>query len=150
MARRDVTSAAGLAILAVIYLVANRRYALYTLATPGPGVFPLAVGLLTLGLAVCQAVAALRAAPAATPRGPEEARAGGRVLALAAVLGAFAFAIGPVGFLTASFALVVVSGRLLGARDWARPTLLAVSVTAAAYALFVLWLGVPLPRGPLP
>lgn len=150
MARRDALSAAGLAVLAVVYLVTNRRYALDTLATPGPGVFPLAVGLLTLGLAVCQAVAALRASPGAVASDGEDQPAGRRVLALAAVLVAFAVAIGLVGFLTASFALVVVSSRLLGARDWARPALLAVSVTAAAYALFVLWLGVPLPRGLLP
>ena len=150
MARRDALGAAGLAVLALAYLGANRQYSLDTLATPGPGVFPLAVGLLALGLAACQAVAAMRAAPGAAPREREEARAGGRVLALAAVLVAFAIAAGRVGFLAASFALVLVSSRLLGSRDWARPALLAVCVTAGAYALFVVWLGVPFPRGPLP
>ncbi len=74
--RRDLLSAAGLAVLAGAYLLANRGYPLDTLATPGPGIFPLAVGLLMLGLAVAQAVAALRAGgprrpsptPSLTPR----------------------------------------------------------------------------------
>lgn len=150
MARRDALSAAGLAVLAVVYLVANRQYALDTLATPGPGVFPLAVGLLMLGLAACQAAVAMRSGAGAAPgdRAPDEGPARSQVPALVAVLVAFALAAGVIGFLTTSFALVLVSSRLLGARDWARPTLLAAGVTAAAYMIFVAWLGVPLPKGP--
>ena len=72
-------SAAGLAVLAVAYLVANRAYPLDTLATPGPGIFPLAAGILLLGLAACQAVAAARAGPAAAaaPADGRRARPGG-------------------------------------------------------------------------
>ena len=152
MARRDALSAAGLAVLAVVYLGANRQYALDTLATPGPGVFPLAVGLLALGLAVSQAVVAMRAGPGAGPvdRAPRDGPARSHVPALVAVLVAFAIAVGVVGFLTTSFVLVLVASRLLGARDWLRPAILAAGVTAAAYVIFVAWLGVPLPKGLLP
>jgi hypothetical protein len=143
--RRDLLSAGGLAVLAVAYLVANRAYPLDTLATPGPGVFPLAAGLLLLGLAAGQAAVALRArsAPAAPARqGPAV-----RAWALMAALAGYAAAAGAVGFLTASFVLVVVASRLLGAAGWLRPAALALGVTLAAYALFVVWLGVPLPAG---
>jgi hypothetical protein len=159
VARRDLASAAGLAVLAIAYLVAGRAYPLDTLAAPGPGVFPLAVGVLLLGLAIGQGAAALRRAgrqpgslaPSTSGDGPAgEPGASGRVLALTGVLVAYAVAAGLVGFLPASFALVLVSSRLLGARDWLRPALLAGGVTAAAYVIFVLWLAVPLPRGPLP
>ena len=159
MAGRDLASAAGLAALAIAYLVAGRAYPLDTLAAPGPGVFPLAVGVLLLGLAIGQGAAALRqtgrdpgspAPPASTGPPTGEPGASGRVLALTGVLVAYAVAAGLVGFLPASFALVLVSSRLLGARDWLRPALLAGGVTAAAYVIFVLWLAVPLPRGPLP
>ena len=67
-----------------------------------------------------------------------------------AVLVGFALAAGTLGFLTASFALVLVASRLLGAPDWLRPAALALGVTLAAYVIFVAWLGVPLPRGPPP
>jgi hypothetical protein len=150
VARRDLASAAGLAVLAVAYLVANREYALDTLAAPGPGVFPLAVGLSMLGFAACQAIAATRSSAGAAPHPPGDRRARWRVLALVGVLVVYAVAAGTIGFLTASFALVLVSSRLLGARGWLRPAVLAAGVTAAAYLIFVVWLAVPLPRGPLP
>jgi hypothetical protein len=158
--RRDLLSAGGLAVLAVAYLVANRAYPLDTLATPGPGVFPLAAGLLLLALAAGQAAVALRArsAPAAPalpsaapalPSAAVPARQGPavRAWALMAALAGYAAAAGTVGFLTASFVLVVVASRLLGAAGWLRPAALALGVTLAAYALFVVWLGVPLPAG---
>jgi hypothetical protein len=71
-------------------------------------------------------------------------------MALVAVLIGYPIAAGVVGFLAASFAVVLVSSRLLGARDWIGPVALALGVTAAAYAIFVVWLGVPLPAGPMP
>jgi hypothetical protein len=150
--RRDLLSTGGLAVLAVAYLVANRAYPLDTLATPGPGVFPLAAGLLLLGLAAGQAAVALRArsapaAPALPSAAPARQRPAVQAWALMAALAGYAAAAGTVGFLTASFALVVVASRLLGAAGWLRPAALALGVTLAAYALFVAWLGVPLPAG---
>ena len=148
-ARRDLLSAGSLAVLAIAYLAANRAYSLDSLATPGPGVFPLAAGTLLLGAAVGQAVAAARARPA-TASSPAEGPAGRRVLALMAVLVAYPIAAAAIGFLTASFAVVLASSRLLGTRDWLRAAALALGVTAGAHVLFVVWLGVPLPSGPLP
>jgi hypothetical protein len=40
-----------------------------------------------------------------------------------------------------------VSSRLLGARDWLRPVVLALGVTVVAHVIFVAWLGVPFPTG---
>ena len=143
---RDRLSAGALAALAVAYLVANRAYPLDTLATPGPGIFPLAAGLLLLGLAAGQAVAARRAPRASAPA---EGVATSRVVGLTAALVGYALAAGTVGFLAASFALVLFASRLLGAPGWLRPAALALGVTLGAYVLFVAWLGVPLPRGRL-
>jgi len=49
---RDRWSAAGLALLAITYLVVGRRYPLDTLATPGPGVIPLVAGVALLAAAI--------------------------------------------------------------------------------------------------
>jgi hypothetical protein len=144
--RRDLVSAGGLAVLAIAYLVANRAYPLDTLATPGPGVFPLAAGFLLLGLAACQAVIAVRV-PSGAAAAQADPGSALRASALTAVLAGYAAAAGTVGFLTASFGLVVVTSRLLGASGWLRPAALALGVTLAAYVLFVAWLGVPLPAG---
>jgi hypothetical protein len=147
VARRDLVGAAGLAVVAAVYLGANRHHALDTLAAPGPGVFPLAVGLSMLGLAIGQAIGAIRSRGRLGKRAPERH---GRVLVLVAVLIASVAAIGIAGFAVASFTLVLLSSRLLGARDWLRPGALAIGVTIAIHVIFVLWLGVPLPGGRLP
>ena len=140
MATRDCWSALGLAALALAYLAAGRRYPIDTLATPGPGVFPLAAGLALLAAAVWILAAAGRGAPnttgADTPAPP---------LALSVVLVGFAALVPVAGFLPASFALVAVAGRLMGLRGWWRPLALAAGVVAVARVAFVGWLGVPLP-----
>lgn len=140
-ARRDHWSALGLAVLALGYLLAGRRYPLDTLATPGPGIFPLAAGGALLALAVWQFVSAGRAAPdpadgGAMPRAP---------LIMSAVLVLYAAALPVLGFQLTSFALVIVAARLMGLDGWWRPAALALGVTAASRLLFGTWLGVPLP-----
>jgi hypothetical protein len=133
--------AAGLAVVAVAYLMAGRRYPLDTLATPGPGIFPLAAGLALLGLALWQFLAARWAPPPAgaagqVTRGP---------LLMSAALVIYAAALPRLGFLPTSFALVVVAARLMGLEGWWRPAALAVGVTLASRVIFGSWLGVPLP-----
>ncbi|HKC09733.1 MAG TPA: tripartite tricarboxylate transporter TctB family protein [Methylomirabilota bacterium] len=140
-ARRDHWSALGLGVLALGYLLAGRRYPLDTLATPGPGIFPLAAGLALLALAVWQFVSAGRSAPdpadgGGVPRAP---------VIMSAVLVLYAAALPVLGFLLTSFALVIVAARLMGLDGWWRPAALALGVTAASRLLFGTWLGVPLP-----
>ena len=145
-ARRDLLSAAGLGLVALAYLVAGHRYPLDTLAAPGPGVFPLAAGTLALVLAAGQAVRALVRREDATVAAAEAVRRRD-LLAMVALLIGYAAAVGTVGFLASTLLLVVLSSRLLGERGWLRPAALALGVTAAAWAVFVAWLGVPLPAG---
>jgi len=140
-ARRDRWSALGLAVLAVGYLLAGRRYPLDTLATPGPGIFPLAAGVALLALAIWQFLAARRASPdpagrGAAPRAP---------LITSVVLALYAALLPVLGFTLTSFALVFVAARLMGLAGWWRPAALALGVTVASRVLFVTWLGVPLP-----
>ena len=61
---RDRWSALGLALLAIGYLLAGRRYALDTLATPGPGIVPVVAGLALLGVAIWLFVVAGSVSPA--------------------------------------------------------------------------------------
>jgi putative tricarboxylic transport membrane protein len=144
MAHRDRWSAAGLGLLAAGYLLAARDYPLDTLAAPGPGVFPVAAGILLAGLAFWQFVVAGRHAPATPPPAAVGARRSA-ALALAALLVAYAAALPRLGFGITSFALVVAAARLMGLPGWWRPGLLALGVTAVSRLLFVHWLGVPLP-----
>jgi hypothetical protein len=143
MATRDRWSALGLAVLALAYLAAGRRYPLDTLATPGPGVFPLAAGVALLVVAAWMVVAAGRAA--AGESAGEDATFTRAPVAMAATLVLFAAVLPAVGFALASFALVVVTARLMGLHGWWRPLALGAGLTAATHLVFATWLGVPLP-----
>ena len=143
MATRDRWSALGLAVLALAYLAAGRRYPLDTLATPGPGVFPLAAGVALLVVAAWMVVAAGRAA--AGESAGEGAMFTRAPVAMAAALVLFAAVLPALGFALASFALVVVSARLMGLLGWWRPLALGAGLAAATHLLFATWLGVPLP-----
>jgi len=150
-ARRDRWTAGGLAVLGLAYLHANRRYALDSLAAPGPGAFPLVAGLALLALAGCQVIATLRGPSAAHVSSVEPERSPERrgPLLMGGLLVAYAASVGTLGFLAASFVLVVLAARLMGLPGWWRPALLATGVTAAVHLIFSAWLGVPLPAGPL-
>jgi hypothetical protein len=137
-AGRDRWSAVGLAILALAYLLAARRYPLDTLATPGPGVVPLVAGCVLIALSVWQF---LTAGPA-TEAGPRPERA---PLVLSVVLAAYAAVLPVLGFVPASAALVFVTARAMGLPGWWRPAALALGVTGICRVLFGTWLGVPLP-----
>jgi hypothetical protein len=140
--RRDRLSAAGLAVLAAAYLAAASRYPLDTWATPGPGVFPLAAGIALLILAGGQALFSARGPDRAAEAAPRWA---GKPLLMIGLLGLYAASLSGLGFLAASFGLVILAARLMGAPGWMRPAMLALGVTIAAWVVFVIWLGVPLP-----
>jgi hypothetical protein len=142
--RRDQWSAAGLAALALAYLLAGRRYPLDTLATPGPGIFPLAAGLALLALAVWQFLAARRLAP--PPSGETDEIGITRApLIMVVVLVLYAATLPRLGFTLTSFGLVLAAAWLMGLRGWWRPVVLALGVTVISRVIFGLWLGVPLP-----
>ena len=148
--RRDQWTAVGLALLALAYLGAGRRYPLDTLATPGPGVFPVATGLALLLLAIWQLLTARRpttAEPSArVPTTPEVVPpAAPVVLVMSLVLALYAATLPVLGFMPTSAALVLAAARLMGLGGWRRPAVLAIGVTLGCRLVFGSWLGVPLP-----
>ena len=153
---RDRWSAAGLALLAVMYLLVARRYPLDTLATPGPGVVPLITGVVLLAVAIslfivagterpARHVGGLSETGAAPTRPTESARVLRSPLVLAAALLLYTALLPRLGFIACSFVLVVLASRLMGARGWWRPVVLGLGIAATAHLLFARWLGVPLP-----
>lgn len=116
----------------------------------GPRLFP---NLIAAGFAVCAVVLILRAAKAkqlklavVTPDWWNEPGRRGNLLILLGSIVAHTLLVEPAGFIVATFAMLVVLMKRLGA-SW-RATLFASFLgTAVTYLLFAYWLRVPLPAG---
>lgn len=114
-------------------------------AMPGPGLFPLIVGLVGLvmaGFVIVDAVMKLR--DEATISVPTRARAiqvGGIVV----LLGGYVLAFGPLGAYLSSFLFTVLSVKLLGDRSWVKCILIGACIALPIIFFFSEMLNVSLP-----
>lgn len=117
-----------------------------TLGDPGPGFLPFWVGvaLATISLALVASAFLDRATLAGAQTGHR-----GRVGWMLMGLLLYALALEALGYLVTTFLLLSAFLAVLGQRRWAVVLAFAVLATGGSYALFSLWLRVPLPRGVL-
>jgi putative tricarboxylic transport membrane protein len=116
-----------------------------TAARPGPGFFPLAVGVFGAAVALTWVVNTLRQAPASAS-GAALADGRGRVITTAALLVGFCLLLPWTGYPLAAFLFAGLLLRGLGAR-WRAALGIAVAGAVASSYIFGVLLGVPLPRG---
>ena len=158
--RKDSLSGAVLLLMGAGYLWYDLRYPLDTLDNPGPGIFPLAAGLLLVSLAALQLVRcgrALLARPGATPGDPracpgsppDQARAERAPWLMVGILVLYLMVVNWMGFQASTFILVVLCSKLMGTPGWTRPIALAAGLLLACHVLFSVWLKLPLPTGTL-
>lgn len=141
------------ALVGAAVVVSASRLRVGTLGSPGPGFLPLVAGIVMLALAIgilVQEWSRWRAACAAPE--PPAAAPGNRLpvaLAVAALL-AYALLLDPLGYVLTTALFLVFTLRVLGRLAWWAVLTSAVTSTVVSYALFGLWLKVPLrtwPRG---
>jgi hypothetical protein len=148
--RREALGAVVLLLAAAVYLLYARRYSLATAAEPGPGVFPLASGLLLFVLAGWQGLHACRQRPGPGATSHDLSFRPARDVKPQLMIGAlvaYLLALSWIGFPAATFILVLICSRLMGLREWGRPAALALGIVVCCYFLFAVWLKVPLPAG---
>ena len=145
MARADVGAAGAVLVLAAVAAHEAGTLPSGTLHSPGPGFFPWWTSLALVLLALVLMIQTLlwRAAPQ-TGEAP-----GGiaRVVALLAVLGAYAFALEPVGYPLCTFLLVLFMLRVIAVYRWPIALAMALLVAGGSYVVFAVWLKVALPPG---
>jgi hypothetical protein len=150
-------SAIALFLFGLLTAALSLQLPIGTLRAPDSGFFPLSLGLLLMGLALGHGVqlrlAGRSAAPAegaAAPK-PKPAVDGAtvRVLLFMGVVVAATALLKPIGYVGASFLLMLGLLRVLGLRRWSIAGLIAAASAAASYVVFVQWLKIPLPAGPL-
>jgi putative tricarboxylic transport membrane protein len=139
-------------LLALAVLVASGVYLLNGLplpvgsrAQPGPGFYPMSVGLFGALVALVWVVSVFRRTPdvaaVATP-----AAGLGRVGTTAGLLAAYCLLLPWTGYPLAAFGFTGLLLRGLGA-GWASSLVIGLVSSVGSYYLFVVLLGVPLPQG---
>jgi hypothetical protein len=157
--RKGIASSLVLILFGVGFLLYDLKYPIDTWGNPGPGVFPLMVGAVLVMLAVWQLVQDVRKPkPEETKESHERTgrtvteflqrdRGQAKPLLMIATFIFYLLMVKWVGFFVSNFLFVIVSSKLIGARDWGRPVALSAGVNLFCYFLFEVWLKLSFPRG---
>jgi len=136
----------GAILLAAIVGSVSWQYGVGSATLPGPGFWPLAIALSMAGLG-----AALIAHP--TPAGSAPTDGVSRWKRFAVGMGTLVFyvlALEPLGYLAATFVLLVVQLRWVEGCSWRASFLTSALAAAISFIVFRALLDVPLPHGMLP
>jgi len=149
--RKEITTTLVLLLFGAGYLTYSTEYPMGTWNNPGPRVFPLFVGGVFVLLAFVQFIQSLRSRKREEREEDDRLRKkslrASRPFFLAGVFVVYILMINGAGFFVSTVAFVVVSSKLIGAKDWVRPLVLALGVSLFCYVLFEVWLKLSLPRG---
>jgi hypothetical protein len=140
--RADLAAAALVAAIGGFAAYEALSYPIGELRQMGPGFFPLALGILMVGLAV--AIAFEGALAGTAPEGETERPNYRAVIAILAALGAFAYLVERLGLVPAIFAAVLVASLAERRPRPVQAVLLAAALAVACTALFVYGLALPL------
>jgi hypothetical protein len=149
--RKEITTTLVLLLFGACYLAYSTEYPMNSWNNPGPRVFPLLAGGTLAILAVCRLIQTLRTwkkekiqEGACSNRESLRASPPSSLVAFFIV---YVLLIQWAGFFVSTVAFVMMSSRLMGAKDWVRPLVLALGVALFCYFLFEVWLKLSLPRG---
>jgi putative tricarboxylic transport membrane protein len=144
--RRELAAAAVLLAFGLFALTQARGLRFGTIVAPGPGFFPLSLAAALCLASIGLLVRALRASPSDAP-----ASSGGvRRFAVAGTLGSllvYALVLERLGFLLATFALLVFFFKALQRQSWLVVVSGSLATSLLTYLVFKMWLGVNLPGG---
>ena len=157
--RKEIAASLVLILFGVVFLLYDLNYPLDQWANPGPGVFPLMVGaalVVLAGLQLLQETGKPKSKEAKGSHGGagspleeflQRNRGEVKPLLMIAAFIAYLLMVKWVGFFVSNFWFVIVSSRLIGARDWGRPIALSAGISLFCYFLFEVWLKLSFPRG---
>ena len=143
---RDVAAAVVLLFVAAAAFLGGRGLPFGAIAVPGPGFFPLVVAGALGGVAGLLLARAVMAVPA--PAAPLARGARSRLVAVVIALFAFTAVLESLGFVAATFLLMVVLFRVVEQHRWTIVVAESAAAAIASHVLFKTWLGVRLPPGP--
>jgi putative tricarboxylic transport membrane protein len=142
----DVVGALAIVVIGLVSIAAALTTPDPGFGVVGPAVLPTALGVLVVvcGLWLARDALAARRPVALEPLDTRPLLSS--VIATAAYLALFV----PLGFVLSSAAYLLAEARILGSARPVRDLIASVFVVVGLYLLFVRFLGIDLPRGPLP
>ena len=149
MKHGDAAAGLFLVALSLFTCLLARRLGLGEVHNPGSGLIPFGAAALLGLMALGQFGRGLRA-PARVQ--DDSASGPSRWSQVSVVLGALlgcGVALNPLGFSVSVFLLMVVLLGVVGRKSWWATLTISFLIVTGAYLLFVKWLGVEFPRGPL-
>ena len=142
-------SAVFLILLGLFAVIQAGRMDIGNFSRPGPGLFPFLSGIL---LSTLSLISLIRSNVKGVRKPPERMQVT-NLLKVLCVLGTvlfFRFSLPFLGYLFASFVLLVVLIKIVGDRKWPQTILWAAVFSGASYILFSRWLMVQFPQGLFP
>jgi len=147
MKRLEILAAAALTGLAGYVLFESNKLRVGNFRVPQTGFFPRVLGVLLVLLTLGEFVRALRQSATATAPGKIDSDGWTRIGATLAIMLGFALVLERIGFLLATFFLMVLLLRAIEAPRWSKVFIVALATSLLSYGLFAWLLGVPLPAG---
>jgi Tripartite tricarboxylate transporter TctB family len=157
--RKEITSSIAVILFGIVFLLYSERYPLDTWACPGPGAFPLVVGVMLLLLAFLQLGHALWKWKCSEKPETAPKRSGSviaffgenpgekTVLGMVIVFILYIFGIQWIGFFVSTFFFVVIASRFSERKGWTGPVLLSLGIGVFCYLMFVVWQKLSFPNG---
>jgi putative tricarboxylic transport membrane protein len=146
VAGRDRIASAVLLAFGLVALEEARKLRFGSIARPGPGFFPVVLAAAFSLVCLTLLVRAVRAGGEPAPAG---ARLGWRkIVATMAALFVYALLLEGLGFVIATFALLLFFFRALERQRWPVALLGSLATALLTYVVFKVWLHVQLPASP--
>ena len=146
MSKRDIGVAALTLIFGAAAAYESAKLPFGTVHSPGQGFFPWWISAVIFLLALLLLFQALT-----SPSSVARERSGriAKVAALLVILAAYTFLLEPLGYPLCTFLLVLFMLRATDPQRWPVALGMAALTAVGSYVVFAIWLGVPLPRGPV-
>ena len=138
----------GFLVASGAYLAASLGFPLGDVVKPGPGFFPVVVGVFLCLAAAALMIGRRRGAPAGTGVASLSRDARARVSATILGLVAFCLLLPWVGYPACAFLFIALLLRRLGGAGWPGVVITAILGAVVSYYVFGVLLGVPFPSGP--